>query len=125
MRPPLGTPPRFEEASVYEAALAGLTELGMDVEVSSVDCREFPCIFMGKNFGSREDAEAWRETRAMASYGTDERAVHGWTEGKNEDGTDRWRFAIAVFPRSDGEHDRETHARIGYRVDEARRSATK
>lgn len=118
---PAGLPERFDESRVFDAVITGLDEVGFAGEVELVDCSEFPCLFVGRGFGTSDEASLLRQTEALRDYVEDTTAVYGWTE-PGEDGGLIQRFAVALYPHAQTQED-ETFQRLGARLQVERASS--
>lgn len=100
VKAPEGLPARFQGDQLRSSMTAAFRELGLEAEVTSVDCTEYPCILYGEGFGSREEAEQLRGSAAMKDYADDARMVYGWHDSK-EGGTGKRTFGVALYPTDD------------------------
>ena len=111
---PDGLANRFRVGQVFDALSAGLEEISASGKIESMDCSEFPCLFLGTGFGTKAEAGFLRGSDALREYRGDTTAVFGWTE-PDADGGVVQRFAIAVYPQPRAPDD-ETFQRLGARV---------
>lgn len=86
--------PRFQEESQLKAMRDALQQAGLDGEITSIDCSEYPCLVWGEiNGDTSKLSDAFGKTSAFSPYKDDRMSVHGWSDGKG-----RETFAISVTP---------------------------
>lgn len=99
-------PEAFTQKALLENFTNGLTELGRDFEISSVDCSEYPCIVYGD--ADNEDDHLFEElalTEAMAPYREKKISNHisSWGRKVVDDEGEHKRafFGVALHPNED------------------------
>lgn len=112
-------PARFTEPVLLKSFQQAFADVGMQGEVSHIDCTEYPCIVFGKVQGDTRDLmKQLQQSPAFRDYTDDQRRVSGWA--RDEGGPEE--FAVVLTPKSGGEHDEQetTTRRIRWRVDQGR-----
>lgn len=119
-------PDHFREPTLRRNFQAALEEAGLDGEIKSIDCSEFPCIVYGDVANPDDRAlDALTETEAMKAYKDAANNTSAWgrrlDEGESED-TRRTFFGIALMPKhttEDPTHRSEIGKRLRFRNEQA------
>lgn len=107
---------RFEQAQMHRAFESALKEAGLNAQITSVDCTEYPCIVYGHGMGDRDDFRKLDQTKALDPYNPDGRWGWGWGVPQGDGGSIQY-FGVTFLPGKTGP-DAERDKRINYRVDE-------
>jgi hypothetical protein len=111
---------RFDQEKVRGAVNAGLKEVGLDGEVTAVDCSEYPCLAVGEIKGAsfgREEAGRVGHSAALSAYTGDSRQSLGTSVEDN--GHLRNLFGVAVYPKAaDDAEQQQIAKRLHYRFGE-------
>jgi len=117
---PRDAPARFTREAVVRAVNRALGQIGLEGEVTDVECKEFPCVVSGRLEGQVGAARFKRVlvSQALGAYGDD----HAQTSITNRSGHDslgrpwvRSHFAMALMPAGPAGTDPDTK-RIVYRL---------
>ena len=103
--PPSALDERFTEAALLDTYRRAIADTGLDVEIASVDCTEYPCIVYGHTVDDQAVLEAFLSAPAFDLYADrTARSVFSWGGARlaDADGTRRY-FGVALYPESDRE----------------------
>ena len=115
-------PPRFSEAALVAAFNSALKEAGLEGELTSMDCTEYPCIAYGTvQQDTRDLSKSLRATPSMSTYDNDDWSVSGWH--RNEGG--RESFAVVLQPDGEAGRDANIVKRLRWRIDQGREDPPK
>lgn len=113
---PPDLPAQFQKDALLANMQRAIDELGVDGEVTSVDCTEFPCIIYGDIDHTDEEVfDKLRGTAAMQPYTDAASGVSAWgheqetPEGRQK----RAFFGVALYPRGEAP---EARTAVGRRM---------
>ncbi|MEW5850741.1 MAG: hypothetical protein AB2A00_18280 [Myxococcota bacterium] len=118
---PANLGPQYQEEGLKKSFLEAISAAGMQGDVKSIDCTEFPCVVYGEARleGDKKVAEKRLEAfeqQFYKAYPENEHSVHQslWTTSeKGPDGTPQQRanFAMSVYPKDTVDEDTRNKVR--------------
>jgi hypothetical protein len=111
LSPPPNLPERFSEKAIVAALTSAVREVGAHIQLSSIDCTEYPCIAYLQTF-TEKDMEVLKKSTAYKTYADDRFLAIGRA------GPDGPYDGLVVWPANDPTPRNDFRARLRFRMGE-------